>query len=160
MWDEIVLIPDHCLSVDFSNICALKLYLLGKYTAKHSLGDVCQEACIESVISSMVFRRTPYMWLSFPLQQHKCKSVRAVLHILVLVMNSFNTAESALYMYLAYLSRPKDLTIQNVFMSTAAGVVPCGGRKTSPIHPHSADYIFVPLGSLSSFRIILKKCSA
>ena len=36
-----------------------------------------------------------------------------------------------------------------LFYSTVAGVVPCGGRKKSPVHHHSAGYILFPLGSLS-----------
>ena len=32
---------------------------------------------------------------------------------------------------LVYSLLPKDLTIQNLFIFTAAGVVACGGRKTS-----------------------------
>ena len=52
--------------------------------------------------------------------------------ISVLVMNRLNTTESAIFIYFMYPMLPKDLTIQNLFISTAAGVVPYGGRKTSP----------------------------
>ena len=55
-----------------------------------------------------------------------------VLHILVLVMNRLNTTESAIFIYSVCSLLSKDLTIQNLYTSTAAGVVPCGGRKTSP----------------------------
>ena len=44
-----------------------------------------------------------------------------VLHIVVLVMNRLSTAEFAIFIYSL---RPKDLIIQNLFISTAAGIVP------------------------------------
>ena len=40
------------------------------------------------------------------------------------------------------------------FISTAAGSAPCGGRKSLPIHHHSAGYIFS--APLDSFRVSLK----
>ena len=52
--------------------------------------------------------------------------------ISLLVMNRLNTTESAIFISLVYPLLPKDLTIQKLFIFTAAGVVPCGGRKTSP----------------------------
>ena len=54
-----------------------------------------------------------------------------MVHILVLVMKRLNTTESANFIYSVCSLLPKDLTIQNLYTSTAAGVVPCGGRKTS-----------------------------
>ena len=55
---------------------------------------------------------------------------------------------------------PKDLTNQNLFIFTAADVVPCGGRK-------NISYIIIvqilfsgPLGSLSAFLVIWKTSSA
>lgn len=40
----------------------------------------------------------------------------------------------------------KDLTVQNLSILTAAGVVPCGARETSPVYHHSADYAFWSFG--------------
>ena len=43
-------------------------------------------------------------------------------------------------------------SFRTYFIFTAAGFVPCGGCKTSPVHHHSADYIFSgPMGSFGSF---------
>ena len=53
-------------------------------------------------------------------------------------------------------SLPNDLSIQNLFISTAADVVPCGGRKTFPYIVIAQIILSGPLGSLSSLRIILK----
>ena len=36
----------------------------------------------------------------------------------------------------------KDLAIQNLFIFTVAGFVPCDGHKRLPVDHHSADYIF------------------
>ena len=65
-----------------------------------------------------------------------------MLHISVLVMNRLNITEPAIFIYLVHSSFPKDVTIQNLFISSASGVALCGGRKTSPEHHHIADYIF------------------
>ena len=40
--------------------------------------------------------------------------------------------EFAIFISLMWSLLPEDLTNQNLFIFTAAGVVPCGGRKTSP----------------------------
>ena len=61
----------------------------------------------------------------------RCKGTWPVLHISVLVINRLNTTESAIFISLMYSLLPKDLTIQNLFVSTAAGVMPHGGRKLS-----------------------------
>ena len=53
-----------------------------------------------------------------------------VLHISILVMKRLNLTESAIFISLVYSSLPKDLTIHNLFIITAAGVVPCGGLNT------------------------------
>ena len=46
----------------------------------------------------------------------------------------------------------KGFSFRTYFIFTAAGVVPCGGRKRLPVHHHSADYIFSgPFGSVGSF---------
>ena len=55
-----------------------------------------------------------------------------VLHISILVMNRLNTTESVIFIYWLYTLLPTDLPYQTLFISTAAGVVPCGGRITSP----------------------------
>ena len=47
-------------------------------------------------------------------------------------MNRLNTTESAIFIYLVNSLLPKDLSIQNLFISTEAGVLPCVGCKTSP----------------------------
>ena len=57
--------------------------------------------------------------------------------------------ESAIFIFFVVFLLPKDITIQNLVIFTAAGVVPSGGHEKSPLHPD-------PLGSLSSFRVILK----
>ena len=54
----------------------------------------------------------------------------------VLVMNRLNITEPAIFVYLAHSLLPKNLTIQDLYISIAAGVVPCGGRKTSPRTSH------------------------
>ena len=48
------------------------------------------------------------------------------------MLNSCHRHIYAVFVPLANLLLPKDLTIQNLFIFTATGVVPCGGRKTSP----------------------------
>ena len=63
-------------------------------------------------------------------------------HMPLLVMNRLNKTEFAIFISLMQSLLPKDLTILNVFTFTAAGIVPCGGRKTSPRNHHSAGYIF------------------
>ena len=40
--------------------------------------------------------------------------------------------ESSVFISLAYSLLPKALTIQNLLIFTAAGVVPCGGNKMAP----------------------------
>ena len=40
--------------------------------------------------------------------------------------------EFAIFISLMYALLPKDHTVQNLLIFTAAGVLPCGGRKTSP----------------------------
>ena len=57
-------------------------------------------------------------------------------HMAVLVMNRLNITEPAIFVYLAHSLLPKNLTIQDLYISIAAGVVPCGGRKTSPRTSH------------------------
>ena len=42
---------------------------------------------------------------------------------------------------------------QNLLVFTAADVVPCGSRKTSPRISSKCRYNFGPLGSLSSFLV-------
>ena len=51
---------------------------------------------------------------------------------------------------------PQDLTIQNLFISTAADVVPCGGRKTFSYIVIEQIILSGPSGLFSSFRTILK----
>ena len=48
------------------------------------------------------------------------------------------------------------ILLQVTLCFTAAGAVPCGGRKTSPIIIVEIIY-FDPLGSLRAFRINLKR---
>ena len=43
-----------------------------------------------------------------------------------------NKTEFAIFISLMWSLLPKDLTNNNLFIFTAAGVVPGGGRKTSP----------------------------
>ena len=74
------------------------------------------------------------------------------------VMNRVSENDSAFFISFVYSLLPKYLTIQNLFILTAAGAVPCGGRKTS----RRADYIFSSFGIIefiySHFenRILLK----
>ena len=49
-----------------------------------------------------------------------------------------------------YSLLPKDLTFQNLFTFTAAGVVPCGGRKSLPYIVIVQIIFSGRLGSLSS----------
>ena len=50
---------------------------------------------------------------------------------------------------------PRDLFNQNLFIFTAASVVPCGGRKMSPRHHHhNADYIFFSFGIIEFTLVI------
>ena len=39
--------------------------------------------------------------------------------------------EFAIFISLLYALLPEDHTVQNLLIFTAAGVLPCGGRKTS-----------------------------
>ena len=55
-----------------------------------------------------------------------------MLHIALLVMNRLYTAESAILISLVYSLLARDLTIQNLFIFTAASAVLCGGLETSP----------------------------
>ena len=55
-----------------------------------------------------------------------------MLHTLLLAMNGINITDFAILISLIWSLILKDLTDQNLFIYTAAGVVPCGGRKTSP----------------------------
>ena len=74
--------------------------------------------------------------------------------------NRLNTTESPIFIYLAYSLLPRDLTIQNLFFSTAAGVVPCVTVKHSPppsVHHHSADYIFWSFG-INDFILKVEFC--
>ena len=54
------------------------------------------------------------------------------------------------------------VTFQNVFIFTAAYIVPCGSSKMSPVHRNSIDYIFLSfwiIGFILSYfenRILLK----
>ena len=61
-------------------------------------------------------------------------------------MNRLNKTEFSVFVPLMWSLLPRDLTIQNIFIFTAAGGVPCGGRKTSPLHHYYADYIFWSVG--------------
>ena len=71
----------------------------------------------------------------------------SVLHISLLVMNRLNKTEFATFILMMCSLLPKDLTNQNLFIFTAAGVVPCGDRKII-----IEQIIFSgPLGSLSTF---------
>ena len=54
-------------------------------------------------------------------------------------MNRFSKNEFAIFISLL----PKDITNQNLFIFTGAGVVPCGGRKTfSRISPYCSVYFW------------------
>ena len=55
-----------------------------------------------------------------------------VLYISVLDMSRLSTTKSVIFIYLVHSSIPKDLVIQNLFISTAAGVMVCDGRKMFP----------------------------
>ena len=55
-----------------------------------------------------------------------------MLHIPLLVMDRRNKTEFAIYISLMWSLFPRNLTNQNLCIFTAAGIVPCGGRKTSP----------------------------
>ena len=57
-------------------------------------------------------------------------------------MNILNKTEFAIFSFLMWTN----ITNQNLFIFTAAGVVPCGGCKCLPIHHCSADYIFWSFG--------------
>ena len=50
-----------------------------------------------------------------------------------------------------FVMLPKDQTIQNKFIFTAADFVSCGNHKSLPVHHDNADYISGLLGSLDSF---------
>ena len=65
-----------------------------------------------------------------------------MLHTSLLVMNRLNKTEFAIFISLMWSLLPRDLTNNNLFIFSAAGVVQCGGRKRLPAHHHSADYIF------------------
>ena len=50
---------------------------------------------------------------------------------------------------------PEDLANQNLFIFTAAGIVPCGGHKTSSRTSLHADYFFWSFErSLNSFLVV------
>ena len=49
---------------------------------------------------------------------------------------------------LSLLLLQRDLTNQNVFIFTAAGVAQCDGHKTYPVHHKSVDYNFLSFGSV------------
>ena len=68
-------------------------------------------------------------------------------------MNKPSQTESAIFFSLVYFLLPNELPVQNLFVFTAADVVPCGGRKNLPVHDDSADFIFFsgPLLSTHSF---------
>ena len=61
-------------------------------------------------------------------------------------MNRLNKTEFAIFIYFIRSLLPRGQTNQNLFIFSAAGVVPCDGRKTSPVHYSSADYIFWSFG--------------
>ena len=48
-----------------------------------------------------------------------------------------------------FVSKANPFFFLLLFYSTVDGIAPCGGRKKSPVHHHSACYILFPLGSLS-----------
>ena len=54
-----------------------------------------------------------------------------MLYISLLVMDRLNSTLSAIFIPLVYSLLPKDLTVQNLFIFPAAGVVPCDGRTSS-----------------------------
>ena len=55
--------------------------------------------------------------------------------------DSINETESAIFVSLM-VRACRGSSIKTYFVFSADGVVPCGGRKTSPVYHHSADYIF------------------
>ena len=75
-----------------------------------------------------------------------------MLHVSLLVMNRPNKTEFAIFVSLMQSLLSRDLTNQNLFIFTAAGVVLCGGRKTS----HRAD-IFWSFGITEFIFSHLKK---
>ena len=84
-----------------------------------------------------------------------------MLHIPLLVMNRRNKTEFAIYISLMWSLFPRNLTNQNLCIFTAAGIVPCGDRKTSPhtssqcrlyflvLWDHSAHFSHYPLAQQS-----------
>ena len=73
-----------------------------------------------------------------------------MLLILLLVINRLSKTEFSIFIPLMQSLLQKDLTDQNLFIFTAAGVVSCGGPYIIMV-----QIIFSgPLGSLSSFVII------
>ena len=69
-----------------------------------------------------------------------------MLHLPLLVINRLNKTEFAIFIPLMWSLLYWDLTNQYLCIFTAAGFVPCGGRKTSPLHHHSVYNIFWSFG--------------
>ena len=67
-------------------------------------------------------------------------------HISFLIMNKLNLTESDIFISLMYSVLPKALTIQNLFIFTAADVLRVAAVKCLPLHHHSADDIFWSFG--------------
>ena len=76
-------------------------------------------------------------------------------------MNRLNKTEFAIFISLMSSLLLKDVTNRDLFIFTAAGVTPCGGRNTSP-RTYSAENIFWSFGikevifSIFSNRVQLK----
>ena len=68
-----------------------------------------------------------------------------MLYISLLVMNKLNQTESAIFFSLVRSLITKGLVIKNIFSVTKANVMPCDGRRKSPVHQYSAYYIFLVL---------------
>ena len=68
--------------------------------------------------------------------QSKLKENTHLIHlefyVYLLAMKRLSKIEYAIFISLMWSLLQRDPTNQNLFIFTAAGVVPCGGRKTSP----------------------------
>ena len=88
----------------------------------------------------------------------------AVLHISLFLSctDRLNKTEFVIFIPLLYALLPRDLKGIHVVIEsfgtylifTAAGVVPCGGRKRLPTHHHSVDYSLLSLEIIEFILVI------
>ena len=130
-----------CVSLDYG-MCTV-LWLDCSSCSSHWLSIICESG--SSLASSIHCFKTAFdrVWhKALTVSMTKGKINVKLLPVIERLIWRDSNKPSLLFPWCCVFFVSKGNPFRLLFYSTVAGVVPCGGRKSLPVHHHSAGYIF------------------